>query len=247
MMSTLHHIRLAVITVSLLLPLAVGCGEIELPINHETPKQEEPSSPADDDHNGGESREEPPSGDDNRNQGDGNDNHGDGDGTPSDGDRNQSDGEPCDDNGNQQLGRATLTADGHIVIDGTLYLSVIEYGDIKGSEATKAISYAESYAEGTLTEWRVPTRDDVKILTDVLTSEDAWYKSTPMALLNWALEESDLTNYDQLPLREGDGTVSVYFLCDGGKKAYTFDAKASKQLTDISAKKKYRLRLVKDK
>lgn len=242
MMSTLHNIRLAIISASLLPPLAVGCGEIELPINHETPKQEEPSTPADGDQNGGESREEPPSGDGNVNQGDGNDNHGDGDGTPSDDNGNQSDGD-----GNQPSVRATLTADGHIVIDGTLYLSVIEYGDIKGSEATKAISYAESYAEGTLTEWRVPTRDDVKILTDVLTSEDAWYKSTPMALLNWALEESDLTNYDQLPLREGDGTVSIYFLCDGGKKAYTFDAKASKQLTDISAKKKYRLRLVKDK
>lgn len=231
-MSTLHNIRLAIISASMLLPFAVSCGEIELPLPTDTPTQE-PSAPADDNGseettgNQGDTPEEKP-GDDNGNQGDDNGNQG-------------------GDNGDEHLGRATLTADGHIVIDGTLYLSIIEHRDIKGAEATKAISYAESYVEGTLTGWRVPTLDDVKILTDVLTSETAWYGASPMALLNSALEESELTNYDQLPLREGDGTISIYFLCDGGKKAYTFDAKASKQLTDISAKKKYRLRLVKDK
>lgn len=245
-MPNLHHLRLAIISASLLLPFAVSCGEIELPTSQETLKQEEPTTPSKGDDSSNEGTDKnPDSPKDNPNDGD--DNPDTPEDNPNDGNPDAPEDNPFDDSGDLHFGRATLTADGHIVIDGKLYLSLIEYRDIRGAEAATANSIAKSYVEGTLTGWRVPTLDDVKILTDVLTSETAWYKGSPMALLNWALEESELTNYDQLPLREGDGTVSIYFLCDGGKKAYTFDAYASTQITQITAKKKYRLRLVKDK
>ena len=240
----MHHIPLAVITTSLLLPFAVGCGEIELPTREETPKTEEPATPADDEQDNektDDQGEAPGGSSDDGNQGSGNENNG--------------DDNPNDDNPNDEhdadtpSNTAILTADGHILVGNRLYLSIIEYVGIQGDEATKAGETAKKYVEGTLKGWRIPTRNDAKVLTAVLTSETQWYGGSPMAVLNHALKDSDLEIYDLLSLYEGagDNPSPIYYLSDGGTTAYTYAAGASQPFINVKASKKYRLRLVKDK
>lgn len=234
-MSTFHNIRLAIISASLLLPLTIGCGEIELPTRDETPTPEESAPPADNEEeddkadNKGEEPEEKP---DDGNQGNGSENTGD--------NKNEDD---------KPSGTAILTTDGHILVGNRLYLSLIEYRDIKGEDAKNVEATAKKYAEGTLKDWRVPTRNDVKILTDILTSDKQWYGGTPMAVLNHALEDSDLEDYDLLFLYEGSATTPtpIYYLSDAGATAYTYAAGATQPFINVKASKKYRLRLVKDK
>lgn len=236
-------LRLAIIAACLLLPFAVGCGEIELPGHDDGPTSEEPTLPADDDKD-----DDASTGDDN---GEPEDNPND-DPSNGGGENGGDDDTKGDDNApedNVQSGQATLTADGHILVDGRLYLSIIEYSGIKGDEATKAVETAKKYAEGTLKGWRIPTRDDAKALTAVLASETQWYGNSSLALLNHALEASELEEYDLISLYEGNGATPspIYYLSDGGTTAYTFAAGASQPFTSVKANKKYRLRLVKDK
>lgn len=245
-MSPISNIRLAFITASLLLPLAVGCGEIELPTHVNPLTPEEPSKPADEDKDEGGQTDngsnEPEEGTDDGNQGEGNE--------------NESDDETRDDNDKgdqsqdvQSNGTAVLTSDGHILIGNRLYLSVIEYFNIKGDEAKNVEDKAKQYTEGSLKGWRVPTHDDVTILTGVLTSENPWYGNSALALLNQALEDSDSENCDLIYLYEGTSNPPspIYYLSDGGTTAYTYAAGISQPFITVKASKKYRLRLVKDK
>lgn len=243
-MSTLHNIRLAIIAASLLLPLAEGCGEIELPTREEPSTTERPETPNNDKGDEGQTDKEdnePEEKPDNENQENNNDD------TNDDGSNNNKDDNTTPDD--TPSGKAILTEDGHILVDNLLYLSVIEYVNIKGSNATNAKDIAKEYVEGSLAGWRVPTHDDAVILTSVLTSKTQWYGGSPMAVLNHAMEETDAEYYFPLSLYEGSGDnpSPIYYLSDEGTTAYTYAAGASQPFTNVKASKKYRLRLVKDK
>ena len=262
-MSTLHNIRLAIIAASLLLPLAEGCGEIELPTREEPSTTERPETPNNDKGDEGQTDKEdnePEEKPDNENQENNNDDTND-DGSNNNKDDNTTPDDNKDDNTTPGIkdedtppddtpsGKAILTEDGHILVDNLLYLSVIEFVNIKGSNATNAKDIAKEYVEGSLAGWRVPTHDDAVILTSVLTSKTQWYGGSPMAVLNHAMEDTDAEYYFPLSLYEGSGDnpSPIYYLSDEGTTAYTYAAGASQPFTNVKASKKYRLRLVKDK
>lgn len=231
-MSVQRHIFTTIVA-CMLLSLAAGCGEIELP-TQKVPESEVPATTDED---------IPENGQSTGNE-DGKTNETTDDTTDDKSDDNRQEDDNDGDKDDLQIGRTKLTADGHIVIDDKLYLSAIEYRDIVGGSTTPE-TIAKNYEEGSLKGWRIPTLNDAKILTDVLTSETQWYGNSPMGLLNHALEESNL-EVDQLYLFEGDGTKPIYYLCDAGTMAYTYAEQAQQQFTKVSTKNKYRLRLVKD-
>lgn len=232
-----------------LLPLqlaTVSCGEIELP------QPEAPNSPTEEHNdekpgNNGTGHDDGGQGDNKDNTGQGGDNQGnqndgqggDNQGNPNDGQGggNQGNGDGAADNQDKQFGRAKLTADGHLLIDDSFYLSLEEYPNVPSAQSSQpkaAAELAAAYSEGDLTSWHIPTTDEALLLRQVLASESPYYGKDPLPLLN---KELDALGY-----------IPIYrerYLCDEARKAFDFELD-----TNISAaakSKTYRLRLVRAK
>lgn len=204
-----HHLFLLL----LLLPfLALSCGELELP-QKDTVEQDSNDNDNDNDKDDGDSN------DDNDDDGNG------------DNDGDQQTGQAID------FGRACLTADGHLLIDDRLYLSLEEFWYVSsatGTKPTEAQDYAAAYSEGDLKGWRIPTADDVTILRDALACKSPYYGKEQLTQINKVLSENDLP-----------GIYRERYLCDGATQ--TFDFVLDSKLSAAGKSKTYLLRLVRDK
>lgn len=222
----------------MLLPAVVGCGEIDLPVKEDNPPQEVlPDEDKEQDHGGdaagggGETADPEGVGDVG-----GADNAG-GAEEPGDG---SDDGEVGEQVQEQRVGKALFTADGHVLIDDRLYLSIFEIRGVVSAynveDPTAAVRAAAEYAEGNLDAgWRIPTEEEVSYLRDMYASSTYYYGDEPLPLLNRALEARE---YEMISL-------DMRYLCAEGEKTFNFEL--GKKVTKAGAKTTYRLRLVHDK
>lgn len=203
-----------------LLVSTAGCGEIDLP-------QPEGDTPPTQSTPGGS-----PSGGAQDETGGGQDETG--------GSSDETGGSSDETGGEETQSKTRLTSDGHLLIDDTFYLSVQEWRQVvsayNAATPSMAADKAEAYKEGDLDSgWRIPTEDDVRLLRDVLACEGGFYGKDLLPQLNHQLEE-----YTLAPLSPSDR-----YLCDEGRKTYTF--KIDDNVSKAGAKTGYRLRLVHDK
>lgn len=204
-----------------LLPLlAISCGEIELPQSDKADKTEQTTGKVD------EGKTEDNSGDNNE------------DGQDKNEDEGTEEGNNDKPSQDQHFDRATITADGHLLIDDRLYISFYEFPDVPSAYSdspTLALKYAQAYNEGDLKNWRIPTVEDVALLHDALAFiESPFYGNELLAIIN-----------QQLTKRGEPGIYRERYLCDDAKKTFSFSADSN--VTKAAAKTLYRLRLVCDK
>lgn len=212
--------------------LTVSCGEIELP----QPDHAEQTTDN--------SNEDQESGNVNKEDNNGTNEEGNQDNNGENEDNNQNENENEGDNsGNQpsegiNFGRASITADGHLLIDDRLYVSLLEIPDVPSAYSdspTLAFEYAQEYSEGELTNWRIPTLEDVGLLRDVLAYIDAAVTGKELlATINKELEK-----------RGERGIYHERYLCDEAMRSFNFSSEGI--ITKASSKTLYRLRLVCDK
>lgn len=206
-----------------LLPfLAISCGEIELPQPDKTEQTTDKVDEGKKDDNSSETNEDNQDKSEDENKEVGNEEEG-------------NDKQPSED---LQLGRASITADGHLLIDDRLYVSILEFADVPSAYSdspTLALEYAQTYSEGKLKDWRIPTVEDVALLQDVLAFVDSpFYGDEQLAVINKEL------------LKRGETEICrERYLCDDAKKTFNFSAGSN--VTKAAAKTLYRLRLVRDK
>ena len=239
-MKRAHFLTSVAFLFAVLLPSAVGCGEIDLPQpdNGDQPGNVDNGGGSDNHGDAGGESGNGGSGD----NGSGSDNSGSGSGDNGSGSGDNGSGSGDNDSGDDLSGatpagqHAVITADGHILIDGRLYLSVVDYRNIPG-DGTTAKTKASAYTEGDLSGWRVPTRSDVDLLLGLYRGSDAYYGEGELPALNRALQKAD---FDTFYLTER-------YLFDGGRSYFTLDIKASESTGAAQAEKKYYLRLVRDK
>lgn len=201
----------------LLLLAAVGCGEVEIPVEEKVPTEqpvtpgEEPETPADTPETPGEESDTPT-------------------------DQPETPGEESgevQEDGDLTIGMASLTADGHLLIAGSLYLSLEEHRCV-GKEAA---DFAETYEEGNLTDWHVPSKAEAQFLRDALACSSPYYYdegNETLPPLNRKLEELSYT-----------GIYRERYLCEDG--TLTYDFQLATNISPASQTKTYRLRLVRSK
>lgn len=140
----------------------------------------------------------------------------------------------------QIFGTVKITADGHLLVNDSFYLSTTEFFNVVPASATPsgdAASYAASYKEGDLTDWHIPTMDEAKALREALACTSPYYTdegTEVLPKLNKALTELDL-----------DGLYREWYLCDDAN--YVFDFITGDEIKKASKSKKYRLRLTRSK
>lgn len=208
----------------MLLPITMGCGEIELPVKEdEHPQQTQPTQPE-------KPTESIPSDDPDAPQGAD---------EPQGPDSPTRPGDESGESGDQeqQVGEACFTADGHVLIAGSFYLSVSNVRGVMSAynEVTPeaALQAAAAYKEGNLTSgWRIPTEAEARTLLGLYASTTYYYGPEPLPVLNRALESRE---YDMI-------SFSERYLCADGEKTFCFEQ--GKNVTKAGAKKAYFLRLV---
>lgn len=200
----------------LLVFCTTACGEIELP-QLETPEQtDKPGTPEPD------KSDDPEKADDSD--------------TPDSPDTPDTPDTPTA----QIFGTVKITADGHLLVNDSFYLSTTEFFNIVPASATPsgdAASYAASYKEGDLTDWHIPTMDEAKALRAALACTSPYYTdegTEVLPKLNKALTELHL-----------DGLYREWYLCDDAN--YVFDFITGDEIKKASKSKKYRLRLTRSK
>lgn len=201
----------------LLLLAIIGCGEVEIPVEKEAPA-EQPETPVEQPEAPGEQPETPP---------DTPETPGEQPETPG-----EESGEVQEDDG-LTIGTANLTADGHLLIAGSLYLSLEERRCV-GKEAA---DIAKTYQEGDLTDWHVPSKAEAQFLRDALACSSPYYYdegNETLPPLNRKLEELSYI-----------GIYSERYLCEDG--TLTFDFKLGTNISSASKTQTYRLRLVRSK
>lgn len=246
-MKRAHFLTSVAFMFAVLLPSAVGCGEIDLPQpdNGDQPGNVDNGGGSDnhgdaggESGNGGSDNSGSGSGD----NGSGSDNSGSGSGDNGSNSDNNGSGSGDNDSGDDLSGampagqHAVITVDGHVLIDGRLYISVVDFRSIPG-DGTTAPATASAYTEGNLSGWRVPTRSDVDLLLSLYRGETWYFGEGELPALNKALEQAQL---EPLYLVER-------YLFDGGRSYFTLDIKASESTGAAQDDKKYYLRLVRDK
>lgn len=208
----------------MLLSVVAGCGEIELPVKEdEHPQQTQPSQPEKPTETDGSGEPDTPQGS----------------GDPQEPDSPTTPGDETGESGGQeqQVGEACFTADGHLLIADSFYLSI---SNVKGvvsayNEDTPeaADQAAADYKEGNLTSgWRIPTEEEARTLLSLYASTTYYYGPEPLPVLNRALETME---YDMI-------SFSERYLCADGTKTFCFEQ--GKKVTKAGAKKEYYLRLV---
>lgn len=216
----------------------MSCGEIEFPHQEETANESNTDTapdnvdPSKDNDNPGEDSDSPSEGEDNKGE------NGD---SPNEGEDSPGTDEPDtpspDVPQNQQFGPATLTADGHLLIADLLYLSIVEFSRVPSalsSTPNEAKSKADSYIEGNLTGWHIPTVEEANLLHQALACESPYYGQDPIVFLNRTLEDTGR-----------NGIYRELYLCDEGKQA--FDFIFGNSIVNATKTKKYSLRLVRSK
>lgn len=232
-MKRAHFLTSVVFMFAVLLPSAVGCGEIDLPQPDNGDQPGNVDNGGGSDNHGDAGGESGNGGSDNSGSGSGDNGSGSGDNGSGSGDNDSGE----DLSGATPAGQhAVITADGHVLIDGRLYISVVDFRSIPG-DGTTAKTKASAYTEGDLSGWRVPTRSDVDLLLGLYRGSDAYYGEGELPALNRALQKAD---FDTFYLTER-------YLFDGGRSYFTLDIKASESTGAAQDDKKYYLRLVRDK
>lgn len=235
MKTPLHFLLLSVLCCLLTLS-TTGCGEIDLPLP-ETPgsgeqtgntskpnnpeKPDEPDAPDTPDEPDTPDSPDTPDTPDNPDTPDEPDTPGNGEEKPND----------------ITIGTVCLTADRHLLIANSLYLSLTEYWNVPSALSTKpdaAQKLATAYTEGDLEGWRIPTRNDAEIIRTALACQSPYYGEEVLPQINKLLDAM--------------GCLGIYrerYLCDGAAK--TFDFAIGSNISAASKSKTYRLRLVRDK
>lgn len=246
---------------AVLLPSAVGCGEIDLPQPDDGGQQGNVDNGGGSDNHGGtgdnsgsgsSGSNDGGSGTGNGGNGAGNGENGTGNGGSGTGNGGNGTGDSGSGTGDSESGtgdsdtpapgsiaagkHAVITADGHILIDGRLYLSVKEYRDIPADGST-AKAKASAYVEDNLSGWRIPTSADVELLLSLYRSESYYYGTGELPALNSVLRSVGIE-----PLYTFE-----FYLCEEGRSYFTLDLNAEKSVDAVQTKKKYRLRLVRNK
>lgn len=240
-MNRRSSLSICILSVSALLLLStVSCGEIEIPQKGAT-EQPAPDPDGNTDGTGGKEDgagggTDTPSGDDSGEKPDDS-----GEKSDDNGEKPDDSGEKPDDSGEKQgdivIGQVCFTADSHILIADQIYLSLEEYWYVSGANGPKpdeAKQYAEAYAEGDLTGWRIPTYDDAVLLRSTLACESPYYGKEVLPQLNKVLDAHNCI-----------GIYRERYLCDDAKKSFDFIFDGN--ITTTSKSKTYRLRLVRDK
>lgn len=113
------------------------------------------------------------------------------------------------------------------------------------SSCSKVVQTATKYREGSLTGWRIPTRDEAKQLRETLygyKEGSANYLCEELKTLN-----EQITSLGGKPLRAWQMKTSYpayRYLCNDAE--YSFSLLRNSNITEIGAKTEYNLRLVKD-
>lgn len=204
----------------------VSCGELELPqvVDKPTSSTDQTNAGKDDE-------------DDKEDTAEGDPQHGNEGSKDEDAENPDEDNPPTEE---LQIGSATFTVDGHLLIAGSLYLSLGEFNKIEsafGENPQMAAETAASYVEGNLKDWRVPTEKDVTLLRDALACVSPYYDPEheyTLPLLNLELSARGYANIYREWYIYGDATRVFGF---------TFDETEKK----ASASSTYLLRLVHDK
>lgn len=140
----------------------------------------------------------------------------------------------------QIIGSVKITADGHLLINDTFYLSTTEFVNVapaSGPPSNEAANCAASYKEGDLTGWHIPTMSEVDALRKALACTSPFYAETgleELPKLNDALNELKLV-----------GIFREWYLCADAN--YVFDFITGDEVKKASKSKKYRLRLTREK
>lgn len=152
--------------------------------------------------------------------------------------------------------QTSINSEGHTIAmsedtgDGkrVLYVSLLEWNDVpsarcSGDDGTKAKSLAENYIEGNLTGWRIPTKEEARLLKTIYGCDFSTESYSPaLTELNTRITESGGVDIDAWGVN-GD---PFRYLCDDGY--YSFSLKNGSTIAQSAStlKTKYNLRLVKD-
>lgn len=138
-----------------------------------------------------------------------------------------------------QVGRATLTADGHLLIDGRFYLSLKEWREVPSAlneaEPTGAARRAADYEEGDLKDWHIPTTEEAALLREIYCAESQFYGKEELPTLNKELYARELEMFYR----------TEPYLFNEAREAFTLELGA--RTTKATKTKKYRLRVVHDR
>ena len=131
---------------------------------------------------------------------------------------------------------SVITTDGHLLIEGQFYFALHEFYPVMSvfAEPERLANYVESYSEGNLENWRIPTVEEARCLRNLFETNNINDKTYSLYWLNLALANIQGDRLD----------ISARYLCEDGTKTFRFYPNTN--ITKAGSKTKYRLRLVHD-